>query len=107
MLLLISLSLSAKKSEIYSQKCDKFCQFKINSGIEILLNNNLSEHRLFNLDKEYYSIAGSYINDMRNKEGSDKSVSKNIILYYMLSFNESVNPVYSMPENFQKYLYEI
>ena len=106
-LILISLSLSAKQSEVYSQNCDKFCQFKITSRIDLLLNNNLSEHRLFNLDKEYHSITRSYINDVQNGGGDDRPLSKKIILYYMLSFNESISPLYSISEIFQKHPYEI
>lgn len=103
-LILISFSLSAKKSEIYSQNCNKFCQFKIDSRIELLLNINLREHRLFNLDKDYNSFCRSYLSNMQKGE-NDRSFSKNIIMYYMLSFKESeYSPSFSP---FQEYLYEL
>jgi hypothetical protein len=103
MLLLVSFSLSAKKTEIISQNWDKFYQFKIDSRIEILLNNNLSEHRLFNSDKEYNSNSFPSANDIQNKGENDKSVSKSILKYYMISFNKNTCPEYFIPREFHKY----
>lgn len=103
MLLLVSFSLSAKKAEINPQNWDNFSQFKIDSRIEILLNNNLSEHRLFNLDKEHISISLPNSNDMQNKGENDNSVSKSIMKYYMISFNKNACPEYFIPREFHKY----
>lgn len=103
MLLLVSFSLSAKKTEINPQNWDKFYQFKIDSRMEILLNNNLNEHRLFNSDKEYNSISLPNANDMQKKVENDKSVSKSIMKYYMISFNKNACPEYFIPREFHKY----
>lgn len=103
MLVLASFSLSAKKTEIIPQNWDKFYQFKIDSRIEILLNNNLREHRLFNSDKEYKSISFPNANDIQNKDGNNNGISKSIIKYYMLSFNKNACPAYFIPREFQRY----